>query len=469
MPTKDKTPIWLKALTTTAVLAEESISSSADSESISPTVIIGLGVTGRTVLNQIGRTLRSRYGGQLPPQVRLLQIDIQPEHASHLEWKKPCHLADDEWVLLTPDLKEMQRFLQKDVNRKKASNQYLNWYEPYTPSGRMQGRMSVFYDLRRGNNGSVLWSSLHKTVHHLNKPRIKVVGATFDDGSSGLLVDVARLAQIVVSGSNAEHSNVDVEMWLTTPVGKDWSPEITNGRRKIRKNEQQTRSMAALREMERFQRNARQPFEYVPPSNLQDQLRSVTHSAVMQTIFLFEPRPEVGNVDDHLNVMVDGLLAVLHQSTQQALTQHLTASQLRAGTLANQRSMGTVCSLGTYSVRLPLGVLEEATAWRVVYDLLFEELLGIHPCRQQQPNGLYSEVSPEQAVPDNGHIRRKTAEALVETFISDLSGRGFMQAVAEQTGKLLNGESDDMEKQPLNRQGGLLRAQRWLESQISRP
>ena len=463
-PIKDTTPAWLKALTNTAVLAEDTASFNPANADMSPTVIIGLGVTGRAVLNQIGRTLRSRYGGQIPLQVRLLQIDIQPEHAAHLEWKKPRHLADDEWTLLTPDLKEMQRFLQKDVERNKALNQYLNWYDPYAPSGRMQGRMSVFYDLRRGSSGSVLWNSLHKTVHQLDNPKIKIVGATFDDGSSGLLVDIARLTQIVVAGSGAEHSNVDVEMWLTTPVGKDWSPEITNGRRVIRRNEQQPRTMATLREMERFQRNARQPFEYVPRSNLQDQLRSVTHSAVVQTVFLFEPRPDVDDVTDHLNVMVDGLLAVLHTPTQQALTQHLTASQLQAGALANQRSMGTACSLGAYAVRFPLGVLEEAVAWRAVYDLLFEELLGVQPCRQQQPNGLYSEIAPERAVPDNGRIRRETAETLVDAFISNLDSRGFMQAVAHQADKLLNGEDGDMDKQPLNRRGGLLQAQRWLES-----
>jgi len=462
-PIKDPTPAWLKRLTNTAVLAEHQLTSISDVD-MTPTVIIGLGETGRTVLNQIARTLRSRYGGKLPEQVRLLQIDIQPEHAVSLDWQKPRHLADDEWVLLDPDLKEMQNFLQKDIERKKQSNQYLNWYEPFAPSGRMQGRMSVFYDLRRGNNGSVLWSSLHKTVHKLDNPRIKVVGATFDDGASGLLVDIARLTQIVVAGSNPENSNIDVEMWLTSPVGQDWSPEINDGRRKIRRNDQSTRTMATLRELERFQRNARQPFVYVPESNLQDQLRSTTHSAVVQTIFLFEPREGVDNVADHLNTMADGLMALLHTPAQQSMTQHLTASQLRAGTLANQRSMGTACSLGAYAVRLPLGILEEAVAWRATYDLLFEELLGLHPCRQQQPNGLYSTVLPEQIVPDDGRFRRQTADELVEAFVSNLGGRGFMQAVAHHVNKLINGELGEFDEQTRNRKGGLLQAHRWLES-----
>lgn len=462
-PVKDTTPAWLKRLTNTAALIENQPITGAKPD-MSPTVILGLGETGRTVLTQIARTLRSQYGGQLPEQVRLLQIDIQPENATGLDWKKPRHLADDEWVLLKPDLKEMQTFLQKDVEQQKSSNQYLNWYEPFAPSGRMQGRMSLFYDLRRGNNGSVLWSSLHKTVHRLDSPKIKVVGATFDDGSSGLLVDIARLAQIVVAGSNPENSNIDVEMWLTTPVGKDWSPEINDGRRKIRHNDQSVRTMATLRELERFQRNARQPFVYVPESNLQDQLRSTTHSAVVQTIFLFEPREDVDNVADHLNTMADGLLALLHTPAQQSMTHHLTDSQLRAGTLANQRSMGTACSIGAYAVRLPLGILEEAVAWRTTYDLLFEELLGLQPCRQQQPNGLYSTISPEQVVPDNGRLRRQTAEELVEAFVSNLTGRGFMQSVAQHVNRLLNGEDGEFDEQTRNRKGGLLQAQRWLES-----
>ena len=462
-PIKDLTPAWLKRLTNTAVLAETATTTMGETD-FTPTVIVGLGETGRTVLNQIARTLRSRYGGKLPEQVRLLQIDIQPEHATGLNWQKPRHLDDDEWVVLTPDLKDVQTLLQKDAERNKPSNQYLNWYEPFTPSGRMQGRMSVFYDLRRGSNGSALWSSLHKTVHRLNNPKIKVVGATFDDGSSGLLVDIARLTQIVVSGSNLAYSNIDVELWLTTPVGQDWSPEINDGRRKIRRNEQTIRAMATLRELERFQRNARQPFAYVPDSNLQDQLRSTTNSAVVQTIFLFEPRADMDNVADHLNTMTDGLMALLHTPVQQNLTQHLTASQLRAGTLVNQRSIGTACSLGAYAVRLPLGILEEAVAWRAVYDLLFEELLGLQPCRQQQPNGLYSTVSLEEVVPDDGRFRRQSADELVEAFASNLSHRGFLQAIAQQVNQLLNGEIGQLDEPTRNRKGGLLQAERWLES-----
>ncbi len=464
-PIKDPTPAWLKRLNNTAVLAEGHLGNMSDPD-MTPTVIIGLGETGRIVLNQMSRTLRTRYGGQIPEQVRLLQIDIQPEHAANLTWEKPRYLADDEWVLLDPDLNEMQTFLQKDVERNKASNHYLNWYEPFSPSGRMQGRMSVFYDLRRGSNGSVLWSSLQKTVNRLDNPKVKVVGATFDDGASGLLVDIARLTQIVVAGSNPEYSNIDVEMWLTAPVGKDWSPEIKDGRRKIRRNDQETRTMATLRELERFQRNARQPFVYVPDSNPQDQLRSTTNSAVAQTIFLFEPRADIDTVDDHLSTMADGLLALLHTSAQQNMTQHLTASQMRAGTLANQRSMGTACSLGAYAVRLPLGILEEAVAWRAVYDLLFEELLGLQPCRQQQPNGLYSIVATEQVVveKDNGRLRRKSAEELVEAFADNLDSRGFMQSVAHHVNQLLNGEKGEFDDKPRNRQGCLIQAKRWLES-----
>lgn len=460
-PPKDQTPEWLKRLNHTAVLAQ-SLQSVRDQTEVTPTVIIGLGLTGRTVLNQVARTLRTRYGGQLPSNIRLLQIDIQPKGSTGLNWSRPKYLVEDEWVLLEPDLGEMKTLLQSD--RDKPINQYLRWYEPYNPSGRMQGRMSIYYDLRRGSNGSLLWSSLHKTVHELLKPKIRVVGSTFDDASSGLLIDVARLTQIVVAGSNPENSNIDVELWLTTPVGQDWSPEIHDGRRLIRSSEQETRTMATLRELERFQRNARQPFIYVPDSNPQDQLRTSTHSAVIQTIFLFEPRQDVQTVDDHLNVMADSLLAVLPISAQQELTQHLTASQRQAGVLANVAVTGTACSLGAYAVRLPLGAIEEAAAWRATYELLFERLLGVHPCREQQPNGLYIEISAEQATPDHGRVRRQKAEELVEAFESNLDSRGFMYAVARQVTRLVNGEEGEENDPILNRRGGLLQAQRWLES-----
>ncbi|MBK7177300.1 MAG: hypothetical protein IPH82_08945 [Chloroflexi bacterium] len=102
-------------MTNTVILAEAQ-NATIDESELTPTVIVGLGETGRTVLSQIARTLRSRYGGQMPEQVRLLQIDILPEQTTSLDWQKPRYLADDEWVMLTPNLKEMQTFLQKIRN-----------------------------------------------------------------------------------------------------------------------------------------------------------------------------------------------------------------------------------------------------------------------------------------------------------------------------------------------------------------
>jgi Mg-chelatase subunit ChlD len=455
-------PTWLTRLTEIAVLAQSNANRNAGAD-MSPTVIIGLGITGRTVLDQMAQTLKNRAGGGSIPQVRLLQIDIEPKNAKGVSWKKPPHLDEDEWVLLRPDLREMVSFLKKEQGKSNSSS-YLDWYDPFLPSGRMQGRMALFYDLRRGTQGSTLWSSLEKALHQLDSPNIKVVGSTFDDGSSGLLVDITRLAQIVIAGSNPQNSNVDVEMWLTGPVKEDWSPEIMNGKRKIRYKDQQTRTLATLRELERFQRNARQPFQYVADSNSQDQLRSTTHSAVVQTIFLFEPKSGTISMDDHLNTISDGLLATLHDATRQEMVQHLTATQRQASLLANERHMGTVCSLGAYAVRLPLGILQEATAWRVAYDLLFDNRIGLQPCREQQTDGDYNEVFAEQMIPDDPRARRESAEAIIDAFISNLDSRGFMQAVARHVNTLLNGEQGEHGDPVRDRRGGLLQAQKWLES-----
>jgi len=452
-PPPDPYPAWLKRLDDgrKTLAASESVT---EVNELSPTMIIGLGPVGRLVLSQIAQTLRARYGGHLPETIRLLQVDVQPKDVTGLNLSRPDYLEPEEWIMLEPDLIQVSRNLQ----RSPQDWPHLAWYEATAVEnyGRAHGRMALFYDLKDGAAPSVLWRSLTRTAAKLEHPRLRLVGSTFDDVSSGMLVDVAWLMQMITN------SNVDVELWLSGPMNQAWSSRLYNPRQLLPINEQKDRTLATLRELERFQRNAVVPFHYVFASNVQTQFRQMATAALVQTLFLFAPPDEKTGVDDHLATIADSLLAVLHTPAQQALSQHLSRTTARANILTNNECQGMVCSLGAYSVRMPLGLLEEALAWRMVQEVLFEEQVGLLPQLRLSADGTYEAIDIDN-VPDNAVKRRESAEAFVQQYRHRWQTQDFFYAVARHAGDLLNGEGEGVDPS-LRRRGGLVKATRWLES-----
>lgn len=446
----DPVPAWVKRLDEAKILADDIIEQ--PDEELAPTLIIGVGPVGRIVLSQIAQTLHSRYGETLPEDIKLLQIDVQLE-SSREDLIRPEHLAEDQWVRLSPDLSEVERNLLRSPDKWP----HLKWYAESAPGyERTRGRMALFYDLQDGADRSVLWQGLSRAASGLNHPKLKLVGSTFDDSSSGMLIDVARIVQIIT------RSDVDVELWLSLPVGQDWSPRLSSSRQKVKSREQITRTLATLRELERFQRNAVVPFYYVPSDNIQTELHDDAHFAVVQTLFLFEPPEGNTSVEDHLTTLADALLALLHVPAQQAIGQHLSGNQARATTLTNNEGIGMVCSVGAFSVRLPSSALDDALAWRMVYELLFDTQIGLVPIATLQSNGSYVKRTVEE-YDDDSLMLRSSAEKFVQNYRGKYNSQLFRASLAKKIGELLNGE--DREGEPtLTRCAGLIQAHRWLQS-----
>lgn len=452
-PPPDPYPAWLKRLDDnrkTLVAAEMATTT----DELTPTIIIGIGPAGRVVLSQVAQTLRARYAGRLPAMVRLLQIDVQPKGVVGLSLDCPDYLEPEEWVLLQPDLAEITRTVQRNP----ADWPHLAWYEATAAVdyGRARGRIALFNDLKSGADRSIVWQSITRAAAKLQRPRLRLVGSTFDDVSSGMLVDVAWLIQLFTG------SQVDVELWLTDSFNQPWSSRLPNPRQLIPVNEQKERSLATLRELERFQCNLPVPFHYVTTGHIQTQFRSVATAAVVQTLFLFTPVNDQTSPDDHLGTISDSLLAALHTQAQQALNQHLSRTGARASELTNKQGMGMVCSLGAYAIRMPLGLLEEALTWRMVYELLFEERVGLLPQRRLLLDGTYEPLDLAD-LSDNPAQRREAAERFVWQYRRRWQTPDFFYALAHHTGDLLNGEGSGVEPS-LARVGGLPKAIRWLEA-----
>lgn len=454
-PPLDSTPAWLKALDSTVALAPrvESVESSA----LQPTVIIGCGPAGRVVLAQIAEVLKSRFGGEIPATVRLLQVDVQLDEAGNV-LAAPAGLGPDQHLVLRLNGADLQRTLQEHANDPDWS--HWKWYQGTAPThDRARGRMALFYDLRNGSTGSALWSRIHRTFSDLPAPKVRLVGTTFDDTSSGMLVDLARLTQVVTN------QTLDVEFWLATNVGQAWSARLDDPRQRLRVEEQQARTLATLRELERFQRNAPMPFLYAPSSTLQTELRD-TAGGVVQSLFLFETQDSRTAPEDGVLVsLTDSLLALLHREVNSQLVQNLAANQRLAGEKKNREGVGMVSALGSYTFRIPGQPLRHALTWRLVHDLLYDSQVGLLPharCLSDGQHELLKEDEWDEGV-ERAALRRR-AEAIVQRLADSshgLNSPAFRAVLRQELDELLNGGGG--KETTAARHNGLRRACSWLE------
>lgn len=456
-PAPSPYPAWLRRLDSAdkilgvAGLAEES-------GDLTPTIIVGLGPVGRIVLSQVAQALDGRFNDRARLPVRLLQVDVQPMTGDAPE--RPDYLLPDEWIILRPDYPEIGRALRESPEHWA----HMNWYEPTAGQGygRARGRMAVFYDLRNGADSSILYRGLRRAAGEVEKkitrpeqgkPRLRVVGSTFDDVSSGMLVDIAWLIWLVT------RRNVDVELWLTGPVGRDWSSRLDDPERLVSSADQRARTLATLREIERFQRNAIVPLHYVPRSMNQAEFHQDVDSAVVQTLFLFEPPPGETSVDDHLATLTDSLLALLNPSVQKQVSNQLVEFHAQAYSLVNSAGYGVVCGIGAYAIATPQAPLREALTWRLVHDLLCEARVGLHPSRELTSTGDYQPFNPEKAV-GSAVERRAEVDAFINDHRRQLNLSVFPSLVATRVADMLNGEGRDS---ALAHAGGVRRAHKWVE------
>lgn len=455
-PLPDPNPAWIRRLNAEKMLGLAGIDD--ESGNLVPTIIVGLGPVGRIVLSQVAQALDGRFTQRQKLPVRLLQVDVQPMGSPKLE--PPDYLLSDEWVLLHPDYPQISRTLQNDPE----PWAHMDWYEPTAMAeyGRARGRMALFYDLRNGAQDSTLFRGLSRAAKGMEKqPFLRIIGSTFDDVSSGMLIDISWLMWLVTQ------RNVDVELWLTGPMNCDWSPRLDNPSRLVSQSEQRIRTLATLREIERFQRNAIVPLHYVPHMMSQDEFHQDVDSAVVQTLFLFEsPDNSFNNrsfsVGDHLATLTDSLVSLLNPAVQQEVTDHLARFKADAGVLVNQKGHGLVCGLGAYAIATPQAPLREALTWRLVHDLLCEARTGLLPGRRLTSNGAYEEQNPDVTL-GSAVARRDNAQMFINGYHGRFNQASFLQSVAARVSDTVNGEGGGQEP-ALHRSGGIRRALKWVET-----
>ena len=388
----------------------------------------------------------------------MLQIDVQPIGDAAAPLRPAFFKKDDDreqWIVLRPNFEEVVN----NLHSRPSDFKHWDWFEGTAPEyERARGRMALFYDLRNGMDSSLFIGGIRKAFRGLDSPAVRVIGTTFDDISSGMLIDTIRLVQI------ARGQDVPVQLWLLGPQRKDWTTHMGKTRRPLRPEEQKTRTLATLREMERFERNQATRFNYVPPTSNQEDLRREYNFAVVQGLFIFESRSEQPPEADALACMADALLALLHHQTHDAFIAHFRQTQSEATPRMAQLG-GLVNALGCYTVRMPGSELRRVMAWRMVREVLFESALGLASLETlNSATGEYSqqtdEVGPvgECTPAEAAEVRRMVT---VARSGGKLRGNQFKFEIALKLQDKLNGE--DANQPLLARKGRLVAMSHWLE------
>ena len=338
------------------------------------------------------------------------------------------------------------------------------WYEATAPGyERSNGRLALSYDLRNGNDQSKFWVALQNALKELNKPVVRVIGSTFDDTASGMLVDVVYLVQQQMKMAG------DVQLWLMGPVGREWSERIEDRTVRISADEQVRRTLATLRELERFQRNTSQLFQFVHEGSQQELLRQTYDFAVVQTVFLFEssldsqarnPSPE----DGPLATMADCLTALMQKSANQSLAGFISDRRDNASRVARRNYIGLVSGIGSFTLRTPGWLIEQAIQWRMLRDTLFERSLGLLVMEVCDFDKDGEFIPLEKATVNYDELDRYYTEAtelLAATRGENTDLNLFYHLITLRLNELLSGDFDRQENL-VARRNGLQRAADWL-------
>lgn len=382
-----------------------------------PTLVIGLGGTGRWVLTHLKKNLLDAAGaGEWRDEVRLLLLDNAPQEIVQGQEVAVqiggVSLSDDEQLNVGRDLRELIRRMASDPE---VESEMQAWFpaSEYTrvrnlPDAQMDvrrtthqrrpmGRAVVFQDVHQGE-GSRLWQTLTRAVHqafHEEEARVIIVGSLVGGFGSGALADVAylvrRAGELGIAGTSAV-----ITAFLATDnayVQHTRSPQLKlNG-------------MATLRELGRLQLARGRPFPMVYNQGLQDKAFSgYIEWSLFDDVFLFDgqrhqhPLTLYKPEEAMFPLMADLITSFVDRGSR--LVEEVRAN-LRTESATAQTESGepVVSALGAYTYRLPLRDLVRGLKLRFARDLLVLYLAGpdfagqldqlsSELCRDEYPDGL---------------------------------------------------------------------------------
>jgi len=344
-----------------------------------PTLVIGLGETGRIVLNQVKENLLERHVGNFPHGLRLLLIESSGTSESGMflleSYEKIGYRSDNDY-LDYPSLSKRPYFEWL----REAGNQ---------PSFRAIERTKFFMSLQ-SREQSVVYQTLQKSVTTFRSvPRVFLI-ANLDEPESSSLWDIAFLLRHKV----AEGSGIQMNSARLTAIlavnGRDTSPFDASGD-----------TFASLRELNRFLYNGFTRFVYPAP-----ELTGVADTALIDLCFLVDKKSSQRpggdfysstELDDVVRAMSESLTVLI--SPDNTIHQALQNSSERSSNARDKYQQAFVSSIGIATLKLPISDLRRAVELRLLRTLFFggeagRPLEGIIPI----PWGSSSKPIPDDEV-----------------------------------------------------------------------
>jgi hypothetical protein len=262
---------------------------------VAPTLIVGIGGTGRWVLTHLKKTLRDGGGGELPKDVRFVLLDTSEREETNIFRDAQNQvetvsfagvaLEPDEMLLLNQNLSAVIQRTREEADRDEALRGWFPYDEDRarlplgamtlsagTAGRRPMARAGLIERLRTasadgnasargeklGNDAALLWQTLVEGSDKVKGVdgqlvRVVVVGS-MPGGMSGVLYDIAYLARLAARQVIAPNGTVTVEGYLATPGAFDRASVGRNATRL------QVNAAAAARELQRFQLSEGFPF-----------------------------------------------------------------------------------------------------------------------------------------------------------------------------------------------------------------
>ena len=369
-----------------------------------PSVIIGLGGTGKWALTYIKKNLLDTYGGVIPPTVRLLAFDTTSEHTTRDGEKREedVQVGDtqldgkSEFIYLGGNIEQICR----DIRDKNAYPHIGSWFQARTYlqstdprafdiSGgagqkRPFGRMSVFYDLQQSAGASIpnkITSAINDVIaanQQRSTVEIYIIASLAGGTGAGTFIDVAHLARwyaakqirtgFAIRGFLALHNTFNTVINI---------------------NDVQPQAFAALRELDRFMLvfDQHYPIVYNPSNPQLNTIYGGQLGKLFDNCYLLDATREkmpLDNIQPKYGVypsIADAITMLLDGATGEAYTQHYINVNNRIANVQSQIGKPIYSSLGAYSLILPVEDIITSLSYRFARDLLAKHLLNI----EEQP------------------------------------------------------------------------------------
>lgn len=375
-----------------------------------PTLVIGVGGTGRWVLTHLKHNLHVAAAGGAFGPVGLLCIDSSREERVGGQpvavQFAGMQLSDDELVVMGENLSDLigrtletldsrQSNPPEQASPEKLEREFSTWLPAKDYQGRLRpvekdtregtgqrrplGRAVVFHDIQQGEIGSVLWGRLVQALREVQREgqvQIVLVSSLAGGFGSGALIDIAYLARLAAAQAGVKQG-LTVSAFLATEDIFTMAGRTAQMR---------VNTLATLRELHRFLLTQNRPYpmryRYGERDDFGD--RILTQS-LLDDCYIFDGhRPQIDLTSyppqaGTFPVMADALQILIDKAAREpgsSLAQYRVAARTRTSAEQVNRAVGVVSGLGCYTYRLPLVDLVQACNVRFARELVELWLVG---------------------------------------------------------------------------------------------